>query len=91
MKLLVPWLRKSGFQGRSRLLDLKLGVFEVFWGQKLTIFKPGQMIYQNEALAPLVKKSGFRGHPRTSDPRMRVFEVIWRQNSKIVKLGQIKK
>ena len=59
MKLLVPWLRKSGFQGRSRLLDLKLGVFDVFWGQKLKIFKPGLMIYQNEALAPLVNKKWF--------------------------------
>ena len=59
MKLLVPWLRKSGFQGRSRLLDLKLGVFEVLWGQNLKISKPGHMIYQNEALAPLVKKKWF--------------------------------
>ena len=40
MKLLVPWLRKSGFWGHSRSPDPKFGVFVVTQGQNIKIFKP---------------------------------------------------
>ena len=32
----------------------KLGVLGVIWGQNQKIFKPGQIIYQNEALGALI-------------------------------------
>ena len=36
-----------------------LGVFGVIWGQNPKIFKPRQIIYQNEALGPVIKKKRF--------------------------------
>ena len=66
-----------------------LGVFGVIWGKNPNIFKPRQIIYQNEALGPVIKKSGFRGHPRSSDPKT---GGIWGhsgQNPNIFKPRQI--
>ena len=36
-----------------------MGVFGVIWGQITKMFKPGQIIYQNEALGPLIRKKCF--------------------------------
>ena len=36
-----------------------LEVFGVIWGQNPNIFKPRQIIYQNEALGPVIKKKWF--------------------------------
>ena len=36
-----------------------LGVFGVIWGQNSNIFKPRQIIHQNEALGSVSKKNGF--------------------------------
>ena len=51
-------------------LTPKLGVFGVIWGQNPNIFKPRQIIYQNEPLGPVTKKKWFS----------RSSEVIWPQN-----------
>ena len=51
-------------------LILKLGVFGVIWGQNSNIFKPRQIIHQNEALGPVIKKKWFSWSS----------EVIWLQN-----------
>ena len=42
-----------------------LGVFGVIWGQNSKIFKPRQIIHQNEALGPVIKKEWLS---RSSDP-----------------------
>ena len=52
------------FRGHPRSLDPKSGVFRVIPGQGLKIFKPGQIIDQNEALGRVDTKNGFRGHPK---------------------------
>ena len=65
------------------------GLFGVIWGQNSKLFKPRQIIYQNEAIGTMITKSGFRGHPRSSDPESEVFRVIWGQNPKIFKPRQI--
>ena len=88
MKLLVSWLRKSDFQGRSRSLNLKLGLFAVFWGQNLKICKPGQIIYQNEALGLVVKKRDYRGHSRSFKSELKVISISSIQNLKIFKCGK---
>ena len=36
-----------------------LGVFGVIWGKNSKIFKPRQIIHQNEALGPVIKKKWF--------------------------------
>ena len=36
-----------------------LRVFGVIWGQNPNIFKPRQIIYQNEAFGPVIKKKLF--------------------------------
>ena len=59
MTLLVSWFRKSGSRGHPRSPDPKLGVFGVIWGQNPKIFKPRQIIYQNEALGALITKKWF--------------------------------
>ena len=52
-------------------------VFGVIWGQNANIFKPRQIIYQNEALGPMTKKKMvfevIRGH---LTPKCGVFGVI---------------
>ena len=50
------------------------GVFGVVWGQNLKVFKPRQIMHQNEALGPVITKTGSRGRPRPHDPK---FGVIW--------------
>ena len=53
-----------------------LGVFGVIWGQNPKIFKPRQIIYQNESLGALITKKVVsevtRGHPT---PNWGVFVV----------------
>ena len=50
------------------------GVFGVVWGQNLKVFRPRQIMYQNEALGPVITKTGSRGRPSPHDPK---FGVIW--------------
>ena len=84
MNLLVPWLQLSGFRGQLRSSYPKLGVFGVIWGQNLNIFKPGQTIYQNEALCPVININWFS---RSSEViKLGAVGVIWGQNSKKFKL-----
>ena len=51
----------------------KLGVFGVIWGQNSNIFKPSQIIYQNEALGPVINIKWFS---ESSDPKLGSFGVI---------------
>ena len=71
MKLLIPWLRKRGFKGHPRSLDLKLGVFGVISGQNPEIFKPGQIIYQNDAPAHVITKIIISRSLKVTEPQIR--------------------
>ena len=64
MKLWVTWLRKKCFQGH---LTQNWGVFGVIWGQNSNIFKPRQLIYQNQALGDVITKKLFS---RSFDPKL---------------------
>ena len=59
-------------------LTPKLGGFGVIWGQNSKIFKPRQIIHQNEALDLVIKKN-----LRSSDFELASFKL---KNSKIFKL-----
>ena len=67
-----------------------MGVFGVIWGQNPNIFKPRQIIYQNEVLGPVIKKKMvfkvIRGH---LTPKLGVFGFIWGQNPNIFNPRQI--
>ena len=67
MKLSVPWLQKSGFQGHPRSSNTESGAF----GVKIQRFSNlGKLYIKMKLLMPWLQKSGFRGHPRSSDPKL---------------------
>ena len=66
------WLRKNGFQGHP---PPKLGVFGVIWVQNSKFFKPGQIIYQNEALGPSINIKWFSRSSAPKLGRLGSFEV----------------
>ena len=52
-----------------------LGVLGVTWGQNTKNYKPGQVIYQNEALGALMTKKWFLRSAEVIRPRIGAFEV----------------
>ena len=70
MKLRLPWLRIIDFRGHPRSPDPKLGGFVVIWGRILKIFKPGQIIYENEAQAPVITQKCFSRSPEVTRPQI---------------------
>ena len=67
MKLLIPSLRKTAFRGHP---TSKLGVFGVIWGQITKMFKPEQIIYQNEAFGLVITKKWFSRSVEVTLPRI---------------------
>ena len=61
-----------------------MGVFGVIWGQITKKFKPGQIIYQNEALGPVITKKWFSRSVEVTRPKI---GDIWGQNRKSFKSG----
>ena len=47
-----------------------LRVFGVIWGQITKMFKPGQIIYQNEALHPMITKKWFSRSVEVTRPQI---------------------
>ena len=66
----IPWLRKMVFQVIQSHLTPKLGVFGVIWGQNSNIFKPRQIIYQNEAFGPVITKTRFSRSVEVTRPQI---------------------
>ena len=93
MKLLVPWLRKSGFWGHSRSPDPKFGVFVVTQGQNMKIFEPTLLYNKMKLCIRLLRKSSSRGHMRSPNPTFRrsnyKFGGIFRQILKLTQSVQI--
>ena len=81
MKLLVPWLRKSGFWGHSRSPDPKFGVFVVTQGQNMKIFEPA-LLYTKMKLFGFL---GILSLIRHSYPNPNNLEIDSIHNPKIFK------